>query len=88
MASNNDRWATEHVNARKGGRHDVDIFTMLASKVDALFQKEDRLQTNPSYGSTSSNSFGHENVCEVCRIQGHVEGECQLSHSFQDVTIE
>ena len=41
MASNNYLWVSEKCYHKKGGRHEVNAFTMLASKVDALFQKVD-----------------------------------------------
>jgi len=37
MASNNCHWHSKHGNPRKGGRDKVDVFTMLASIVNALF---------------------------------------------------
>ena len=43
MASNNYHWATKRENPKKGGRHEIDAFTMLAINVDALFQKVDHL---------------------------------------------
>ena len=43
VASNNYHWASERGLPKRGGRHEVDAFTMLASKVDALFQKVDQL---------------------------------------------
>ena len=60
---------------------------MLTSKVDALFQKVDHLQTTPQ-GGASSGSFGNGGVCEVYVIQGHIVSECQLGQSFQDLTIK
>jgi len=43
MVSNNYCWANEHENPKKGARHEVDAFTMLVSKVDALLKKVDIL---------------------------------------------
>jgi len=57
MVSNNYCWANEHENPKKGARHEVDAFTMLVSKVDALLKKVDILQTNAFHGVTSSSSF-------------------------------
>jgi len=37
MASDNYHWGNERGQPKKGGRHEIDTFTMLASKVDALF---------------------------------------------------
>ena len=50
MSSNNYHLANEKGNPKKGGRYDVNAFNMLVSKVDALFQKVDCLQLNPSNG--------------------------------------
>ena len=37
MALNNYNWASEYGNQRKRGRHEVNAFTMLTSKVDDIF---------------------------------------------------
>ena len=47
MTSNNYHWASEGGPPKLGGKHEIDVFTMLASKVDALFQKVDQLQSTP-----------------------------------------
>jgi len=39
MASNNYHWENERGQPKKGGRHGIDAFTMLASKVDAPFSE-------------------------------------------------
>ena len=39
MASNSYHWASEWGHPKRGGQHESDAFTILASKVDALFQK-------------------------------------------------
>jgi len=44
-------------HTKKGGRHGLDAFTILITKVDALFQKVERLQPTPSYSGTLSGSF-------------------------------
>ena len=43
ITSNNYHWASKRRNPKKGRRHDVDAFTMLICKVDALLQKVDCL---------------------------------------------
>ena len=48
MASKNYHWGSERGQPKRGGSHEIDAFTMLASKVDALIQKIDRLQPTPS----------------------------------------
>jgi len=62
--------------------HEVDAFTMFTSKVDALFQRVDRLQPTPSHSYTLSGSFGQAITCEMCGVQRHGKNECQLNHSF------
>ena len=52
----------------------------LASKVDALAQRLDRLGTPFSgslVGSSSDAMFEVGALCEICGIQGHVAVECQ-----------
>jgi len=88
MASSNYHWASERGIPKKEGRNAIDAFTMLATKVDALFQKANHLQENASHGDVSSGSFGQVNVCEVCGVQRHKVSDCQLGYSFQDLTIE
>jgi len=68
MTVNNYHWESEQGHPRKGGRHAIDAFSMLASKVDALFQKIDRLQPTPSYRGTPCESFRQASVSEVCGI--------------------
>jgi len=61
---------------------------MLASKVNPLFQKVDRLQPTPSQGGAPSGLHSQVRVYEVCGIQGHNGSECHLGHLLQDLTIE
>ena len=87
IASNNYHWASEKGYPKKGERHEINAFIMVASKGDALFRKVDQLETPHSYGSTASGSFRKVNLCEVCGVQGKSGNECHLDHSFQDLTI-
>ena len=51
---------------------------LLASKVDALAQRFDRLGTPPSgslVGGSSGAMFEVGALCEICGIQGHVADE-------------
>ena len=51
----------------------------LASKVDALAQRLDRLGTPFSgslVGSSSDAMFEVGALCEICGIQGHIAVEC------------
>jgi len=52
---------------KKGARYEIDVFTMLASEVNALFQKVDHPQTT-LYGSVPNGLLGQANVCEVCGV--------------------
>jgi len=53
MTSNNYHWGNDRGRPKKRGRYEIDAFTMLASKVDALFQKVDRLQPTSSPSGSS-----------------------------------
>jgi len=47
IASNNYHWSSKRANPRRGsGRHKVDALTILASRVDALAQRLDRVATS------------------------------------------
>ena len=76
MTSNNYHWGNERGQLKKGGRHEIDAFTMLASKVDALFNKVDRLQPTSSPSGSSSGVHAQINFCEMCGMQGHTMSEC------------
>jgi len=88
MASNNYRWGNERGQSKKGGGHEIDSFTMLASKVDALFQKVDRLQPTSSPSGSSSGVHAQMNFCEMCGIERHTMSERQLGQLPQDLTVE
>jgi len=61
---------------------------MLASKVDAFFQKVDRLQPTSSPSGSSSGVQAQMNFCEMCGIEGITMGDYHLSQLSQDVTVE
>jgi len=81
MTSNNYHWSGERpAPKRTSGVYGVDAMDMMASKVDALVQRFDKLGT-PSLGSLVSGPSGAmfevEVPCEICGIQGHIPAECQ-----------
>ena len=77
MAANNYHWSNERGPQKKSGsKYEVDAVDMLASKVDALAQRFDRLST-PHPGSPSNAMYAVGMSCEVCGIQGHIAAECQ-----------
>ena len=88
MASNKYHWGSERGQPKNKGRHEINAFTMLASKVEALFQKPDRLQPMASRSGSSSEVHGHVNIYEMCGVQGHTMSECHLSQLLQYLTIE
>ena len=49
----------------------------IASKVDALLAKFDKLSVNAASSSTPSSSSS----CEICGVVGHIGTECQLGAS-------
>ena len=62
---------------KNDGKYDVDAVNLLASKVDALAQRFDQLSATAP-GSFSSMVYGIGDVCELCRIQGHMAINCQI----------
>ena len=71
IASNNYHWVSERGLPKQGGRHEVDAFTMLASKVDALFKKIDQLQPTLSHGGIPNRSTRQTCVWEVRGTHGY-----------------
>ena len=70
MASNNYHWSSERTAPKQSsGIYGVDAVDLLASKVDALAQRFDRLET-PSPGSLTGSSSGAmfevRALCEIC----------------------
>ena len=88
LASNNYHWKNERGQPKKEGRHEIDAFAMLTSKVDALFQKVDRLQPTSSPSGSSSGVHSQMNFCEMFGIQGHTMSECHLGQLPQDLSVE
>jgi len=67
MAS--DRATTQ----RGGGKYAV---TLLASRVDTLAQRLEKLSSSPPLGSPSGSTVGVYAICETCGVQGHTSAEC------------
>jgi len=87
MASNNYHWSSERAAPKRtSGVYGVDAMDLIASKVDALAHRFDRLGT-PPLGSLVGGSFGAlfevGASCEICGIQGHAGSECHTT--FQGV---
>ena len=77
MASNNYHWASDRITQqRSGGKYAVDIVTLLASQVDALAQRIERVGTSLTPGGPSGPSVGVYAICEACGVQGHTSSEC------------
>jgi len=75
MVSNNYHWSSEGaIPKRTSGVYGVDAVDMLASKVDALAQRFDRLRTplGSQVGSSSGAMFEIGALCEMCELQDHV----------------
>ena len=84
MASNNDHWSSERATSKRtSGVYGVDAMDMLASKVDTLAQRCDRLRTPSSgsqVGSSSGAMFEIGALCEICGLQGHVAIACHSTY--------
>jgi len=64
MTSNNYHWSSERATPRRnGGKYEVDAVTLLASRVDALAQRLDKVGTFPTPGGPSGSSIG---ICAIC----------------------
>ena len=81
LAANSYHWSGERATPKRtSGVYGVDAVDLFASKVDALENCFDRLETphlgNPSR-SFSGTMFEVGALCEICGIQDHVTTECQ-----------
>ena len=66
-ASNNYHWSSERASPRRGGgRYKMDAVTLLASKVDALVQRLDKVGT-PSVTSAGPSMEAYA-YCETCGV--------------------
>jgi len=61
---------------------------MLASKVNARFQKVDLIQSTLSQDGALSGLHSQVSVYEICGIQGHNGSECHLDNLPQELTFE
>jgi len=79
MVASNYHWSSERATLKRAsGVYGVDAIDMLASKVDALAQRFDRLGTpsESQIGSSSGAMFEIGALCQMCGLQGHVVAEC------------
>jgi len=75
MASNNYHWASKSVTPKSGGgKHAVDTVTLLASRVDTLAQRLEKVAT--SSATSAGPSMGIYAICEACGVQVHTSVEC------------
>jgi len=76
MNANDCRWSSERTTSKRdNGKYDVDVANMLASKVDALAQRFNKLWTSNA-GMSSGIMYEVSVICDACGIQGHKAAEC------------
>ena len=64
MTSNNYHWASDRATPhRSSGKYAVDAMTLLASRVDVLAQRLDKVGTSPTPGGSSGPSMGTHAYC-------------------------
>ena len=64
IAFNNYHWSSERATPRRsGGKYDVDAMTLLASSVDMLAQRLDKVSTSPAPGGSSGSLVGVYAIC-------------------------
>jgi len=77
MASNNYHWRRDRATPQRGGgKCVVDTVTLLASRVDALAQRLEKVSSSPSPGGSSGSNVEVNAICETCGVQGHTSTEC------------
>ena len=76
MALNNFQWSTERAQPRRGGgKLEVDAFTLLSAKVDAMTKRLDQMNVNAVNSSAPS-------PCEICGSIEHISLNCQVGSPF------
>jgi len=72
MTSNNYHWTSDRATLQRGGgKYSVDVVTPLASRVDALVQRLDKVTSSPSPVGSSGLAVEVYVICETCGVQGH-----------------
>lgn len=76
MALNNFQWTTERAQPRRvGGKLEVNAFTLLFAKVDAMTKRLDQLNVNAVNSSALS-------PCEICGSIEHIFLNYQVRSPF------
>ena len=76
MELNNFQWSTERVRHRRvGGKLEVDAFTLLSTKADAMTKGLDQMNVNAVNSSAPS-------PCEICGSIEHISLNCQVGSPF------
>jgi len=69
MASNNYHWSSDRATPQRGGgKYSVDAVTLLASRVDALAQRLEKVTSSPSPVGSSGSVVEVYAICETCGV--------------------
>ena len=69
MASNNHHRGSDRATPQRGvGKYTVDAVTLLASRVDALAQRLEKVNSSPSPGGSSGSNIEVYAICETCGV--------------------
>ncbi|XP_021738233.1 uncharacterized protein LOC110704734 [Chenopodium quinoa] len=78
MAANDNYHPRGRQNVKKGGKLNVDALTMLASSVQALTSRFDKLQ--------AETLTSPQEVCQMCNVQGHIAPD--FPQNMSEMSIE
>ena len=71
MHSNNYHWSSDRATPQRGGgKYSVDAVTLLASRMDALAQRLEKVTSFPSPAGSSGSVVDVYTICETCGVQG------------------
>jgi len=77
MASNNYHWASDRATTQRGGgKYSVDALTLLASQVDALAEKLEKVGSSPTAGGSLGSTVEVYAIYETCGVKGYTSAEC------------
>ena len=81
MASNNYHWASERPTPyRSSGKYAIDVVTLLASRLDALAQRLDRVGTSLTPGGSSGSSIGVYAISRPVACRGTHQLSATMAH--------
>jgi len=76
MVFNNFQWTSKRAQPRQvGGKFEVDAFSLLSAKINAMTKRLDQLNVNTI-------NFSAASPCEICGSIEHISSHCPVASPF------